>query len=260
MNVLRGQLADAAAGRERAENALRQEAHKTAALLQSKDTAVRDIETQLSAKLLDLENKLRDKDALLQERDADLASVRTQLTQIGSAKKESENLLRAERNRTTQALQEKDAAIQELQESLDHAATTFKDRLAEQQTVLKRRDEELNSLRSELGRLNAEQLKKNPSDDSTMSLINEPSQDNMAHKLEQSSKAIKELESLVRKQEEVLKIHDEKAQRLESELKEKRTELAKREIAVWQAYERRTLWRQRLAKIGISIKDRGADL
>jgi hypothetical protein len=65
---------------------------------------------------------------------------------------------------------------------------------------------------------------------------------------------------MLQEKDELLKNHDEKAERLESELKEKRTALAKHEIAVWQAYERRVLWKQRLAKFGIFLKSRGDEL
>jgi hypothetical protein len=44
-------------------------------------------------------------------------------------------------------------------------------------------------------------------------------------------------------------------ERLESELKEKRKELARHEIEVWQAIEKRGLWKRRLSKFGISLKD-----
>jgi hypothetical protein len=52
-----------------------------------------------------------------------------------------------------------------------------------------------------------------------------------------------------------MKTRDEKIERLESELKEKRTELARHEIEVWQAVERRSQWKRRLSKFGIPMKD-----
>ena len=55
--------------------------------------------------------------------------------------------------------------------------------------------------------------------------------------------------------EEIVKHNDEKIERLESELKEKRKELARHEIEVWQDIEKRELWKRRLAKFGISLKD-----
>jgi hypothetical protein len=67
---------------------------------------------------------------------------------------------------------------------------------------------------------------------------------------------VRALESLLQEKEDLLKSHDQKIERLESELKEKRTALAQVEIGAWQSYERRVVWKQRLAKFGISIKNR----
>jgi hypothetical protein len=40
-----------------------------------------------------------------------------------------------------------------------------------------------------------------------------------------------------------------------TELKEKKTALARHEIEVWQGIERRGAWKHRLSKIGIRLKD-----
>jgi chromosome segregation ATPase len=178
---------------------------------------------------------------------------------MGSAKEEIENL-RDDLSKTVEVLQSKDSTIKELEESFKKTVDAFKDRVSEQQILLTNRDGELERLRSEVSRLNAQLVKTDSVADWTMRLLDEPPQDSVTQRLEESFHKIHELESTLREKEDVLKSHDEKTKRLESELKEKRTELAKHEIAVWQAYERRTLWRQRLAKFGISIKDRGAEL
>ena len=60
-------------------------------------------------------------------------------------------------------------------------------------------------------------------------------------RLEEGSKRIRALESLLSEKEEILKHNDEKMERLESELKEKRKELARHEIEVWQDIEKREL-------------------
>ena len=66
---------------------------------------------------------------------------------------------------------------------------------------------------------------------------------------------VQKLETLLNEKEDLVKVHQGKIERLESELKEKRTELARREIAVWQAIERREIWKRRLARFGIPVKD-----
>jgi hypothetical protein len=73
--------------------------------------------------------------------------------------------------------------------------------------------------------------------------------------LGENSKRIRALENLLSEKEDILKHNDEKIEKLELELKEKRKELARHEIEVWQDIEKRGLWKRRLAKFGISLKD-----
>ena len=63
------------------------------------------------------------------------------------------------------------------------------------------------------------------------------------------------LEIGLREKEDLIKTRDAKIERLEAELQDKRKELAKHEISVWQSIERRELWKHRLAKLGITLKD-----
>jgi hypothetical protein len=44
-------------------------------------------------------------------------------------------------------------------------------------------------------------------------------------------------------------------QNLMTELKDKKTQLARQEIEVWQKIERREAWKHRLSKFGIRLKD-----
>jgi hypothetical protein len=63
------------------------------------------------------------------------------------------------------------------------------------------------------------------------------------------------LDSIRSEREELLKARDKLINDLMSELKEKKTQLAKHEIEVWQGIERRGVWKHRLSKIGIRLKD-----
>ena len=64
-----------------------------------------------------------------------------------------------------------------------------------------------------------------------------------------------DLDTLVSEREQLLKARDKLIQDLMTELKEKKTQLARQEIDVWQKIERREAWKHRLSKIGIRIKD-----
>jgi uncharacterized protein HemX len=76
-----------------------------------------------------------------------------------------------------------------------------------------------------------------------------------AKELEENLRKVQVMESLLREKEDLLTTRDGKIERLESELKEKRKELARHEIEVWQSIERRAAWKRKLAKFGIPLKD-----
>ena len=63
------------------------------------------------------------------------------------------------------------------------------------------------------------------------------------------------LETLLSEREQLLQARDKLIQNLMTELREKKTQLARQEIEVWQKIERREAWKHRLSKIGIRIKD-----
>ncbi|HTN70349.1 MAG TPA: hypothetical protein VMO00_04600, partial [Methylomirabilota bacterium] len=222
----------------------------------SKDAASKELQTG-TAKVNHLENQLREKDAFLKDHSAELASLRAQLTKMGSAKKEIEDLLQEELRKAVEVLKAKDSTIKELEASSKKTVDGLKDRIGEQQNLLRSRDEELQALRSELNSLHAQLATIEPVTEWERTLLREePSKEDAMKPFEESLKEVQSLESLLHEKEDLLKSHDQKIERLESELKERRTAMAKHEIMVWQAYERRTIWKHRLAKFGISIKDR----
>jgi hypothetical protein len=63
------------------------------------------------------------------------------------------------------------------------------------------------------------------------------------------------LDNIRTERAELLKARDKLINDLMSELKEKKSQLAKHEIEVWQGIERRGVWKHRLSKLGIRIKD-----
>ena len=202
-----------------------------------------------------LENQITEKDALLQSRNAELGAATAQLTSMESSRQQMETRLGDEIRALTEALQAKDLSLRELENGSTQLTDSLKQEISEQGHLLKRRDEELEALRSEI-----EALKTQPeifrSTAAAAVAAQQPTEDqDAADAIEESAKKFAALESSLRDKEDLLKTREEKITRLESEIKEKRTELAKHEISVWQAYERRALWKQRLAKFGISIKD-----
>ena len=63
------------------------------------------------------------------------------------------------------------------------------------------------------------------------------------------------MDTLLSEREELLKARDKLIQNLMTELKEKKTQLARQEIEEWKGIERREAWKHRLAKVGIRLKD-----
>jgi chromosome segregation ATPase len=256
VNILTGRLTDATTARERAEQVLQQDLKKKAELLQSKDATFKEELTNLNTKFQDLQNQLSGKDAALKDRNAELDALKAQLTKMGSSKKEFEDLLRQELSKAKDVLEAKNSTVKELEERLDKTGKALEHQRREQETLLSSRDRELATLRSEVGALKTHLSKTGPATERAQSLPQEnPANQSLMKDLEESSKRVRALESMLSEKEDLLKVNDERMERLESELKEKRKALARHEIEVWQDIERRGLWKRRLAKFGISLKD-----
>jgi chromosome segregation ATPase len=256
VSLLTASAAESALTKERAEKILQQELKKRAELLQSKDMAFKELETKLSARFHDLENQLSEKEAFLKEHNAELDALRSQLTKMGSSKQEVEDALRKELGKTKSLLDAKDSTIKELDERLNKTVKTLEHQLREQETLLNSRDGELGALRSEVGALKTRLSQATAATERTGGLPQEKfANESVIKELDERSKRVRALESLLSEKEDLLKANDERMERLEAELKEKRKELARHEIEVWQAIEKRGLWKRRLSKFGISLKD-----
>ena len=255
---LSGRLTDLASTKERAENLLQQELKKKMEVLQSKDIAIQELETNLSGRVHALENQLSEKDGFIKDRDAELDVLKAQLTKMGSANEEIEDLLREERRKAMQVLEAKDSTVGELEKSLNKAVNALENRSAEQETLLKGRAAEIQGLKSELDAVRTQLTKVGSVTERSGGLIQQKllkESSSRLKELDENLEKVQSLESVIKEKEDMLKIRDGKIERLESELKEKRTELARHEITVWQGIERRAAWKQRLKKFGIDMKD-----
>jgi chromosome segregation ATPase len=255
-SLLTARVAEAASTKDRAEKVLQQELKKKTELLQSKDIAFKELETNLSARFHDLENQLGEKEASLKDRVAELDALRSQLTKMGSSQKDVESLLRQELSKAKAVLEARDSTIKELEERSNKTVKTLEHQLREQENLLTSRDGELTALRSEVGTLKSRLSKAASATERAEGLPHgKMANESVIKQLEESSKRTRSLESMLSEKEELLKANGEKLERLESELKEKRKELARHEIEVWQQIEKRGLWKRRLSKFGISLKD-----
>jgi chromosome segregation ATPase len=159
VNTLTDQLTDLRLAKERAENVLQRELKKTK-VLQAKGSVTMELEDGLSGQVYALESELSEKQEVLQTRSRELKAakskvntLRERLTALGTAKKQTENVLQQQLNKKTELLQAKDAAMKELQESLSAKVHALEAQLTEKQKLLEDRDAESEVLGSETNSL-----------------------------------------------------------------------------------------------------------
>ena len=256
VSLLTARVAEAALTKERAEKVLQQELKKRTELLHSKDQAFKELEAKLMARFRDLENQVNTKESSLKEHNAELDALRSQLAKTGAAKQDVEDLLHNELGKAKAVLETKDSTIKKLEEGLNKTVKSLENQVRERDALLTKRNEEIEAVRSEVSTLKVRLTEMGSAPVRTEGLMQEKlSNETTLKELEESSKRILALESSISEKEGILKANAEKMERLESELKEKRKELARHEIEVWQQIEKRGLWKRRLSKFGISLKD-----
>jgi chromosome segregation ATPase len=258
VNRLTARLAEVASAVKRSENAHQQELKKKTEALESKEAAIKELEKTLSVQINTLTNKLEGKDTLLKERGGELDALRAQLIQTGSAKSETEGLLRQQLSKTMEALEAKESTIKELEKSLNKTLAALENQASEQDTLLQSRNEEIEKLRSEVAALRSQPVKPDSATERAESLLYEKLlKEHLSNfnELDESLTIAQGLEIVLKEKEDLINTRDAKIERLEAELQDKRKELAKHEISVWQSIERRELWKHRLAKLGITLKD-----
>jgi chromosome segregation ATPase len=148
VNTLTDQLTDLRLAKERAENVLQQELKKIKAL-QAKDSIVTELENSSSGRVHALESELSEKQELLQARNGELKTARSKvntmrerLAALGTAKKQTENVLQQQLKKKTELLQSKDAAMKDLQESLNTRIHALEGQVKEKEKLLQERDAE----------------------------------------------------------------------------------------------------------------------
>lgn len=155
MDSLTEQLTDSRLAKERTQNILQKKLEKTD-VLQAKDSGGAAQESNLSETVRALEKELSEKQDLLQTRTRELKAVKSKLNTLkerlaamGSATKQTENVLQQPLAQKTELLQAKDAAMKELQENSRATVRALEQQLNEKEKLLKDRDAELEALRSE---------------------------------------------------------------------------------------------------------------
>lgn len=266
-----GQLAELESSKSNATVGLENELRRHTELLQSKETEIKALDDRLSGRLRSLEGQLSQKQELLDARDAELDALMSKVSELTQKVNESaaereraDRLLQEELREKTALLQSKESSLDELEERFGGRIDSLERQIAEKQRLLEASGAEIGDLRAQIN--------------ATLERLNESevAREDLEGLLQQErSKADKPLmamqsfdvdgdrgvngqdrgmDTLLSEREELLQARDKLIQNLMTELKEKKTQLARQEIEVWRGIERREAWKHRLSKIGIRLK------
>jgi len=158
IQALRRRLIDLRSEKHQTESLLQEEVWKGKHERQSKDSAMRDLETSID-KIETLLGELNEKEQELKARDVQLVSLKTSAlgdSDSTPARPSSERLLREEINKKNEILQTKDSTIRELEQRLSAKTRLWESQLREKDGLLNGRNSELESLRVEISDLNGQ--------------------------------------------------------------------------------------------------------
>jgi chromosome segregation ATPase len=219
-----------------------------------------------------LELQLGEKQRLLQARDTELDGLTSKVNELSEKLSEAEaNRERAERliheelREKTALLEAKDSSLAEVEQRFTGTIDSLERQISEKQRLLDASTTEQAELRAQINTLEErlaesegthaelEGLLQQERSKASKSLL-------MMHSNEEGETVgangkMRGVDTLMSEREELLKARDKLIQNLMTELKEKKTQLARQEIEVWKGIERREAWKHRLSKIGIRLKD-----
>src|SRR6266540_1396601 len=264
LNAFKNQLAELASSKEQAARTLQDDLRQKSELLDENAAAINALEERFSTRIHTLESALSEKQELIEARDAELKELRSktntlsgELVELETSKDHATRLLHEDLRQKTELLQSKESAMKALEERLTGKLRSLERQLTEKQKLLEAGSVELSELHTQMNviteRLNETETAKvylegslqQQQSKADQALVSAAGLNGEAH----------DLDTLVSEREQLLKARDKLIQDLMTELKEKKTQLARQEIEVWQKIERREAWKHRLSKIGIRIKN-----
>jgi chromosome segregation ATPase len=231
----------------------------------------------LSGSLHSLETQLSEKQEMLDTRDSEVetliakvSSLAGQVAELESARGRIERQLQDQLREKDALLETKNADLDDLEERLSSRLKTLERQLNDKQKLLEVTSVEMGDMRAQMSVLE-EQLKESENaktwlENALHEERNKQSQALIVADTRQPAvlgegdaadgdSETDGLDNIRTEREELVKARDKLINDLMSELKEKKSQLAKHEIEVWQGIERRGVWKHRLSKIGIRLKD-----
>jgi chromosome segregation ATPase len=273
---LTSQLANSGSSNDEAARALEQELREKSELLQAKEAALKTLEDRLGGTVRSLEGQLGAKQELLDNRDLELDALMSkisalagQVSELEAVRGRTERQLQEETRERDALLESKNAELDDLEERLNGRVKTLERQLTDKQKLLESGSGELGDLRAQMSVLE-ERLKESENAKTWLEGVLQQARSAESRELVVVTEANRQpsvlsaaaedgendgLDSIRTEREELLKARDKLINDLMSELKEKKTQLARHEIETWQGIERRGVWKHRLSKIGIRLKD-----
>ena len=257
--------------REESARALDRELHSRNEALHAKEAALAKLENHFKGQVQALEAKLSEQQNLMRTREGEVDALMDKVREISekysslaSQKERSDRALQEELREKIALLEAKESSADGVEERLSGKLEFLERQLADKQKLLESGGTEMAAMREQIAVLH-EKLQETEAAKVHMERLLDEARANGPHLPAVISSVDDEefasngdsngLDTLLNEREELLKARDNLIQNLMAELKEKKTQLARHEIEVWQGIERRGVWKQRLSKVGIRLKD-----
>lgn len=268
---LTGQIDLLSNTKEESVRALDRELRQRNEVLQAKEAALAKLEIHFKGQVQTLEAKLSEQQNLMATREGEVDALMNKVREISekysslaSEKERNDRALQEELREKTALLAAKESSAGDVEERLSGKLEFLERQIAEKQKLLESGGTEMAAMREQIATLHEKLQETEAAKVHTERLLEEarangphlpvviPSDDDEDGVASGDTNG---LDTLLNEREELLKARDNLIQNLMAELKEKKTQLARHEIEVWQGIERRGVWKHRLSKVGIRLKD-----
>ncbi len=270
LRELTGQVDLLSNTKEESVRQLDQELRLSNQALQTKDAALKKVEFQLKGQIQALEDRLSKQQNLMTTREGEVDALMNNVREmseryssLASEKERSDRALREELREKTSLLEAKESSVDDVEERLTSKIEFLGRQLAEKDKLVESGATEMATIREQIATLHEKLQETEAAKLRTERLLEEArasgSQLPAVLLTDVEDYATNGdaggLDTLLSEREELLKARDNLINNLMTELKDKKTQLARHEIEVWQGIERRGVWKHRLSKVGIRLKD-----
>jgi chromosome segregation ATPase len=238
--------------------------------LHAKEAELAKVENHFKGQLQVLEAKLTEQQNLTTTREGEVDALMDKVREVSekysslaSEKERSDRALQEQLREKTALLEAKESSADDVEERLSGKLEFLERQLMDKQKLLESGGAEMAAMREKITVLHEKLQETEAAKIHTEKLLEEarangphlPAVVGSRDDEDVTSDDTNGLDTLLNEREELLKARDNLIQNLMAELKEKKTQLARHEIEVWQGIERRGVWKHRLSKVGIRLKD-----